>query len=65
MWTPTTRRRHSRRTARYASDLTDAEWQVIERYLPPPSRYRRPRARSMREIVSGIFYVLRPAVPGG
>lgn len=63
MWTPTTRRHHSRRTARYASDLTDAEWRLIEPYLPRPSRYGRPRAHTMREIVNGIFYVLRTGCP--
>ena len=63
MWTPTTRRHHSRRAPRYASDLTDAEWRLVEPYLPPPSRYGRPRARPMREIVNGIFYVLRAGCP--
>lgn len=63
MWTPTTRRHHSRRAPRYASDLTDAEWRLIEPYLPPPKRRGRPRARSMREIVNGIFYVLRAGCP--
>ena len=63
MWTPTTRRYHSRRTARYASDLTDAEWQLIGPYLPRPSRHGRPRAHAMREIVNGIFYVLRSGCP--
>src|SRR5260370_12721988 len=28
MWTPTTRKQHSRRTNRYQSDLTDEEWFV-------------------------------------
>jgi transposase len=63
MWTPTTRRHHSRQTPRYASDLTDAEWRLIEPHLPPPKRCGRPRARSMREIVNGIFYVLRSGCP--
>lgn len=63
MWTPTTRRHHSRRTARYASDVTDAEWALIEPYLPPPRRHGRPRAHAMREIVNGIFYVLRTGCP--
>ena len=63
MWTPTTRRHHSRRTPRYASDLTDAEWRLVEPYLPAPSRLGRPRARPMREIVNGIFYVLRAGCP--
>ena len=26
MWTPTTRRQHSREGLRYETDLTDAEW---------------------------------------
>jgi putative transposase len=29
MWTPTTRRQHSRDHLRYGSDLTDAEWELI------------------------------------
>ena len=36
---------------------------LIEPYLPPPSRCGRPRGRSMREIVNGIFYVLRTGCP--
>ena len=63
MWTSTTRRHHSRQTPRYASDLTDAEWRLIEPCLPPPKKRGRRRARSMREIVNGIFYVLRSGCP--
>jgi transposase len=63
MWTPTTRRHHCRRTPRYASDLTDAEWRLVEPYLPLPSRLGRPRAHPMREIVNCIFYVLRAGCP--
>ncbi|HEV7253611.1 MAG TPA: IS5/IS1182 family transposase, partial [Mesorhizobium sp.] len=44
MWTPATRRRHSRAQLRYASDLTDAEWALLEPHLPPPSVTGRPRA---------------------
>ena len=62
MWTPTTRRRHSRGGLRYGTDLTDGEWWVIEPYLPPPCRYARPRAWPLREIVNGIFYVLRGGI---
>ena len=58
MWTPATRRRHSREHLRYASDLTDAEWALLEPYLPPPCATGRPRAWSMREILNAIFYVL-------
>ncbi len=35
MWTPATRRQHSRAGLRYASDLTDAEWAVLAPLLPP------------------------------
>ncbi|NBC21517.1 MAG: IS5/IS1182 family transposase, partial [Alphaproteobacteria bacterium] len=28
-WTETTRRQHDRRSLRYASDCTDAEWALV------------------------------------
>jgi putative transposase len=59
MWTPATRRRHSRAALRYASDVTDAEWRLLEPLLPPASRRGRRRAWPLREIVNAIFYVLR------
>ncbi len=34
MWTPATRRQHSREGLRYETDLTDAEWAVIEPLMP-------------------------------
>lgn len=43
----------------YTSDLTDAQWQVIEPLLPRVLRWGRPRKYSYREILNGIFYVLR------
>jgi hypothetical protein len=30
MWTDTTRAKHARKGLRYSSDLTDAEWAVME-----------------------------------
>src|ERR1700756_3025838 len=59
MWTPTTRQQHSRPVTRYQTDLTDAEWRVIAPHLPKPCGTGRPRAWPMREIVNGIFYVMR------
>ena len=38
MWTPITRRQHSREHLRYGSDLTDAEWAII---VPLLRRWRR------------------------
>ena len=48
MWTPTTRRQHSRCGLRYEIDVTDAEWAVIE---PPSSACPRLRATA-RVVVS-------------
>ena len=36
MWTATTRAQHRREDFAIASDLTDAEWALIEPLLPPP-----------------------------
>ena len=63
MWTPATRAQHSRAGLRYGSDLTDAEWAILEPLLPAPSRTGRPPNWPMREIVTAIFYVLRGGVP--
>jgi transposase len=62
MWTATTRALHKRDGLRFASDLTDAEWAVLEPLLPPPSAVGRPPAWPMRELVNAIFYVLRGGV---
>lgn len=63
MWTPTTRREHSRSRLRYESDVTDAEWALLARHLPPPARTGRPRSWPLREIVNAIFYILRAGCP--
>lgn len=63
MWTPTTRKHYSRPTTRYQTDLTDAEWQIIEPFLPPAKATGRPRAWPMREILNAIFYILRGGIP--
>jgi transposase len=63
MWTPTTRQQHSRTVTRYQTDLTDAEWRVIAPHLPKPCATGRPREWPMREIVNGIFYVMRAGCP--
>jgi transposase len=63
MWTPTTRKQHNRKTNRYQSDVTDAEWRVIEPHLPAANGTGRPRAWPMREIINGILYVMRAGCP--
>jgi putative transposase len=59
MWTPTTRAQHRRAGLRYGSDLTDAEWAILEPLLPPCCLRGRKRKWPMRRIVEAIFYVLR------
>ena len=34
MWTEITRSKYERAGRRYASDLADAEWRLIEPYMP-------------------------------
>jgi putative transposase len=43
----------------YASDLSDAEWTILEPFIPPAKVGGRPRSVNMRQILNGIFYVLR------
>ena len=62
MWTPATRRQHSRDHLRYETDLTEAEWALIEPLMPKPKQRGRPWAWSLREILNAIFYVLRGGV---
>jgi transposase len=63
MWTRATRRDHSRPGLRYQSDVTDAEWNLIEPFLPVSPVDARPHKWPMRELLNGIFYVLRGGVP--
>jgi transposase len=43
----------------YTSDLSDAEWAIIEPLLPPLKSTGRPIKYPRREILNGILYVLR------
>src|SRR3954462_2242534 len=62
MWTPATRRHHSRAGLRYETDLTDAEWAVIAPFMPEPAACGRPATWTTREILNAIFYVLRGGI---
>lgn len=57
-WTEITRIKYRRDGLRYASDLTDAEWALIARQMPPRQRLGRPREVDLREVVQAIFYIL-------
>lgn len=56
-WTEITRPHYERRCARYASDLTDEEWLLIEPSMPAPRRLGRPPKWPMREIVNALMYL--------
>lgn len=43
----------------YPTDLTDAEWRVLEPLVPAVQSGGRPADYQRREIVNAIFYVLR------
>lgn len=43
----------------YPSDVNDIEWLILEPLIPPPKQGGRRREVNMREIINGIFYVLR------
>jgi transposase len=47
------------RTPAYPSDLTDAEWALLEPLLPGPARRGRPRTVDLRAVLDGIRYVGR------
>jgi putative transposase len=57
-WTEITRAYYRRDELRYASDLKDLEWAVIEPLLPSPSPLGRPRAVDLRAVMNAILYLL-------
>jgi transposase len=57
-WTEITRAEYQRSGLRYASDMTDAEWGLIVRRLPPRRRLGRPREVDLRKVLQAILYIL-------
>ena len=58
MRTSENRPRYNRDKLRYPSDLTDDEWSRVEPLIPPAKSGGGKRRVNMREVVSGIMYVL-------
>lgn len=58
MWKPEHRLAARRRGLRYPSDMTDAEWALVEPLIPPARRGGRRREVNVREVLNAIFYVL-------
>jgi transposase len=57
MWCEITRPKYRRDGLRYASDMTDAEWAVIEPFMPGTCERGRPRTTELRAVVNAIFYI--------
>jgi len=45
------------KTKRYASDLSDEEWAILEPLIPAAKEGGRPPRVNMREVLNGIFYL--------
>src|SRR5271169_4037764 len=58
MWTSRNRARYDRSKLRYPSDVTDEEWELIVRLIPPGKSGGGKRTVIMREVVNGLMYVL-------
>ena len=43
----------------YPSDLTDGQWQLLAKLIPPAKSGGRNRSVNMREVVNGIIYLVR------
>ena len=58
MWTNENRGRYDRSALRYPSDLTDAEWTLIKRLIPPAKPGGNRRTVDVREVINGVMYIL-------
>jgi putative transposase len=47
----------------YPSGLSDAEWDCLQRFLPPRSPHGRLRRHSLRSVFDALFYLLRTGCP--
>jgi transposase len=56
-WSEITRPKYRRQGLRYASDMTDAEWSLIESFMPEASPIGRPRETELRAVVNAILYL--------
>jgi transposase len=58
MWTSENRGRYGRARLRHPSDLTDEEWALVARLLPPARRGGNKRTANLREVLNGLLYIL-------
>lgn len=62
-WTETARRQYRRDGLRYAGDLTDAEWALVEPFMPKPSPVGRPRSTNLAQGGGGVLLHGRDGMP--
>lgn len=63
MWTKKHRETYVRVGGRYPSDMTDAEWAMLEPLIPAAKHGGRPRKTDMRAAINAILYLLRTGCP--
>jgi transposase len=56
-WTDITRLQYVRHGRRYASDCTNAEWALIEPFMPRRKKNGRPRTTKLRDVWDAIQYM--------
>jgi hypothetical protein len=61
MWIKENRRRYDRSGLRYETDLTDDEWAEIAPLIRPAKPCGNKRSINLREVVSGLMYILDTA----
>lgn len=60
MWTKEHRERQKQfERQRYPTDLSDAEWAILQPLLPPPARRGRKIAVDLREVLNALRYLAR------
>ena len=63
MWTASARHQYRRSGGRYATDVTDAEFALIEPLLPRAKHGGRRRTTVLREVLNALLYLLRTGCP--
>ena len=62
-WTETTRANYQRGGEGYASNLTDAEWELIAPLLPAPARRGRRPVTNRRAVLDALLYMVWTGCP--
>ncbi|MFC6491619.1 transposase [Ancylobacter dichloromethanicus] len=62
-WTETTHANYRRSGEGYASNLTDAEWELMAPLLPPPARCGRRPATSRWAVLDALLYMVWTGCP--